>query len=242
MKIKIFARHCKFSSNSANKARPSWFTREGCFNSFINTLDTDCELNICFDGTLTGSGHFLENDKYKGKFKLYEKQGGNDAKSFLNLLDTVKASHFSDYDILYFVEDDYLHNIGWPKILREGFKYIDVDYITLYDHNDKYFFEMYEDLMSKVGLTPSVHWKTIPNTTNTYACLGKTFKRDFVVHVKYCDIVRGLTRDFDKFYELASAGKTLINPIPGYSTHCEPDFMSPIINWEEVYNKTCNFN
>ena len=131
MKIKIFARHCKFSSNSANKARPSWFTREGCFNSFLNTLDADCELNICFDGNLAGSGHFLENLKYNGKFKLYEKKGGNDAKSFLNLLDTVKASDFSDDDILYFVEDDYLHNIGWPKIMREGFKYIDVDYITL---------------------------------------------------------------------------------------------------------------
>jgi hypothetical protein len=159
----------------------------------------------------------------------------------LNLLDTVKASDFSDYDILYFVEDDYLHNIGWPKILREGFKYIDVDYITLYDHNDKYFFEMYEDLMSKVGLTPSVHWKTIPNTTNTYACLGKTFKRDFAIHVKYCDVAGGLTRDFDKFYELTSTGKTLINPIPGYSTHCEPDFMSPVVNWENIFKKLQNY-
>jgi hypothetical protein len=242
MKIKIFARHCKFSSNSANKARPSWFTREGCFNSFLNTLDADCELNICFDGTAAGSGHFLENPKYAGKFKLYEKKGGNDAKSFLNLLDTVKSSDFSDEDILYFVEDDYLHNIGWTKILREGFKYIDVDYITLYDHNDKYFYPMYEELMSKVGCTPSTHWKTIPNTTNTYACLGKTFKRDFAIHVKYCDTERGLTRDFDKFAELSGSGRTLINPLPGYSTHCEPQYMSPVVNWEEVYNKTCNFN
>lgn len=242
MKIKIFARHCKFSTNSANKARPSWFTREGCFNSFLNTLDADCELNICFDGTIAGSGHFLENAKYAGKFQLYEKRGGNDAKSFLNLLDIVKASDFSDDDILYFVEDDYLHNIGWPKIMKEGFKYIDVDYITLYDHQDKYFLETYEELMAKVGITPSVHWKTVPSTTNTYACLGKTFKRDFAIHVKYCDVAGGVTRDFDKFYELTSLGKTLINPLPGYSTHCEPDFMSPVVDWEEVYNKTCNFN
>jgi hypothetical protein len=204
-------------------------------------MDENCELNVCFDGTLSGSGHFLENEKYNGKFKLHETQGGSDAKSFLNLLDTAIASDFSDEDILYFVEDDYLHNVGWPKILREGFKYIDVDYITLYDHNDKYFFEMYEDLMSKVGLTPSVHWKTIPNTTNTYACLGKTFKRDFAIHVKYCDVAGGLTRDFDKFYELTSTGKTLINPIPGYSTHCEPDFMSPVVNWENIFKKLQNY-
>jgi hypothetical protein len=241
MKIKIFARHCKFSSNSANKERPSFFSREGCFNSFLNTIDEHCELNVCFDGVLSGSGHFLENEKYKGKFNLYEKTGGSDAQSFLNLLDTAIASDFSDEDILYFVEDDYLHNVGWPKILREGFKYIDVDYITLYDHNDKYFYEMYEDLVSKVGCTPSAHWRTIPNTTNTYACKGSTLRRDFAIHVKYCDIQKGLTRDFDKFRHLAKEGKTLINSIPGYSTHCEPKYMSPVVNWEEVYNKTCNY-
>lgn len=242
MKIKIFARHCKFSSNSANKERPKYFSREGCFNSFLNTMDEDCELNICFDGKVEGSGHFLENEKYKGKFKLYEKVGGNDGKSFLNLLNFAKESDFSDEDILYFVEDDYLHNIGWPKILKEGFKFIDVDYITLYDHNDKYFFPMYENLVSKIGYTPSVHWRTVPNTTNTYACLGKTFKRDFNIHFKYCDILGGLTRDFDKFVELMNTGKSLISCMPGYSTHCEPQFMSPIVNWEEVYNKTCNYN
>lgn len=242
MKIKIFARHCKFSSNSANKARPAFFTREGCFNSFLNTMDEDCELNISFDGEVNGSGHFLENPKYNGKFKLFERKGGNDAKSFLNLLNIAKESDFADDDIIYFVEDDYLHNIGWPKILKEGFKFIDVDYITLYDHNDKYFYPMYEELLSKVGVTPSVHWKTIPNTTNTYACLGKTFKRDYDIHVQYCDTVGGLTRDFDKFAHLTREGHGLINPLPGYSTHCEPEYMSPVVNWEEVFNKTCNFN
>jgi len=242
MKIKIFARHCKFSSNSANKPRPSFFTREGCFNSFLNTMDEDCELTVCFDGIVSGSGHFLENQKYNGKFKLVEKDGGNDGKSFLNLLKTVTESNFSDDDIIYFVEDDYLHNIGWAKILKEGFKFIDVDYITLYDHNDKYFFPMYEELLAKVGVTPSVHWKTIPNTTNTYACLGKTLRRDYSTHVKYCDVVGGLTRDFDKFAKFATEGRTLINPLPGYSTHCEPQYMSPVINWEEIFNKTCNYN
>lgn len=242
MKIKIFARHCKFSSNSANKPRPSFFTREGCFNSFLNTMDEDCELTVCFDGIVSGSGHFLENPKYNDKFNLVEKNGGNDGKSFLNLLETAIESNFADDDIIYFVEDDYLHNIGWTKILKEGFKFIDVDYITLYDHNDKYFFPMYEELLAKVGVTPSVHWKTIPNTTNTYACFGKTLRRDYSIHVKYCDIVGGLTRDFDKFAQFIREGKTLINPLPGYSTHCEPQFMSPVINWEEIFNKTCNYN
>ena len=37
--IKIFQRHCNFSSNSEHKPRPEWFDREKIFDSFINTLD-----------------------------------------------------------------------------------------------------------------------------------------------------------------------------------------------------------
>ncbi|CAE7860296.1 flbA [Symbiodinium microadriaticum] len=39
-------------------------------------------------------------------------------------------------DIAYFVEDDYLHLPNAPQILREGIHV--ADYITLYDHPDKY--------------------------------------------------------------------------------------------------------
>jgi len=50
MKIKIFVRHCKFSSNSAHKNnRLHYFTREGCFNNLLNTIDSDCEVTVSFD-------------------------------------------------------------------------------------------------------------------------------------------------------------------------------------------------
>jgi hypothetical protein len=69
MKIKVFVRHCKFSSNSAHKNnRPHYFTREGCFNNLLNTIDKDCDVTVSFDGNLTESDHFLNKDIYKGKF------------------------------------------------------------------------------------------------------------------------------------------------------------------------------
>jgi len=239
MKIKVFVRHCKFSSNSAHKNnRPHYFTREGCFNNLLNTIDKDCDVTVSFDGNLTESDHFLNKDIYKGKFNLFQKKGGNDGSSFLNMIEYVNTLQFDDNDIIYFLEDDYFHNIGWTNIVREGFESVAVDYITLYDHNDKYWYPMYEQLMSKVICTKNIHWKTIPNTTNTYACLAKTFRRDYATHVKYCDLDRGHCRDFDKFAQFEQEGKTLINPIPGYSTHCEPQYMSPVIDWETVFNKT----
>jgi hypothetical protein len=240
MKIKVFVRHCKFSSNSAHKNnRPHYFTREGCFNNLLNTIDKDCDVTVSFDGNLTESDHFLNKDIYKGKFNLFQKKGGNDGSSFLNMIEYVNTLQFDDNDIIYFLEDDYFHNIGWTNIVREGFESVAVDYITLYDHNDKYWYPMYEQLMSKVICTKNIHWKSIPNTTNTYACLAKTFKRDYHIHKMYCDLTKGYTRDFDKFMHLTNEGKTLINPLPGYCTHCEMEYMSPVVDWETAFNKTC---
>ena len=84
---------------------------------------------------------------------MFQKKGGNDGISFLNMIEYVNTLQFNDDDIIYFLEDDYFHNIGWTNIIREGFENIAVDYITLYDHNDKYWYPMYEQLMSKVNCT-----------------------------------------------------------------------------------------
>ena len=229
--IHIFQRHCNFSSNSVGKTRPEWFTREQCFKNLLDTLTTNTKLTVVFDGE--PDGHFINN--YEG-FELLKFKGGNDGLSFLNLVNYVESLDLPEEDIVYFLEDDYLHQPKWPEVLQEGFDYIGVDYITLYDHKDKYFLPMYENLQSKVLATPSVHWRTCPSTTNTYACRVKTFKKHIEIHKEYCDLERGFTRDHDKFIRLWQEGSNLISSIPGYSTHVEVEFMSPVVDWEQ-YSK-----
>ena len=56
------------------------------------------------------------------------------------MLDYVTNKKFHPDTILYFVEDDYLHLPGWLDVLLEGFSIPEADYVTLYDHKDKYFF------------------------------------------------------------------------------------------------------
>ncbi len=231
MKIKVFVRHCNFSSNSAHKNRPEWFSREKCWNNLKQTIDSDTEINVIFDGK-PNEEHFLSKSS-KG-YNLVCKQGGNDGQSFLNLLEYVYEQDIDDETILYFLEDDYIHKPGWTNILREGFDYIGVDYITLYDHYDKYFLPMYNDLQSKILATFSTHWRTIPSTTNTYAMKAKTFKKHYNIHREYCDLVKGYTRDHDKFLRLWNEGSHLISCVPGYSTHCEVEYLSPCIDWSEI--------
>ena len=229
--IRVFQRHCNFSSNSHNKPRPDWFDREKIFESFISTLDERVDYTAFHD---SGNGeieeHFLNN---KNVNKI-SKKGGNDAQSFLNLLNHVVEQNYEDNDIIYFLEDDYLHRQGWVDVLLEGFEYIGADYYTLYDHPDKYYLPMYENLQSKIIATPSSHWRTVPSTTNTYACRFKTLKQHFDIHVQYCDLVEKWTKDHDKFIHLWKIGSNLVSSLPGYSTHVEGNMFSPTINWNII--------
>jgi len=233
--LRIYQRHCNFSSQSSHKPRPDWFNREKIFDSFILTLDERVDYTAFHD---SGNGsikeHFLSNKDVK-KVSMF---GGNDAISFLNVLNYIKEQQYNDNDIIYFLEDDYLHQPGWIDIMLEGFEYIGADYYTLYDHPDKYgptsYPMLYEDLTSKIFTTPNTHWRTIPNTTNTYACYYKTLIKHFDIHVKYCDLVEKWTKDSHKFQELWNIGSNLISCIPGYSTHVEGNMLSPVINWSRI--------
>ncbi len=229
--LRIFQRHCNFSSNSHNKPRPEWFDREKIFDSFISTLDERVEYTAFHD---CGNGSIEDHFLSKKDCKSVSIKGGNDAQSFLNLLNYVIKNPYDDNDIIYFVEDDYLHKKGWIDILEEGVNMIGADYFTLYDHPDKYYSPMYENLTSKIIVTKNVHWRTIPSTTNTYACKFSTLKKHFNTHVKYCDLVEKWTKDHDKFTQLWSEGSNLVSCIPGYSSHVESKMLSPTINWPKI--------
>lgn len=230
MDIKIFVRHCNFSTNSAGKPRPSWFTRELCFNNLKHTAQ-DCEITVMFDGK-PNENHFLHSNSTD---KIVCKHGGNDGASFLNLLEYVYGLELPDDTILYFLEDDYYHRAGWVDIMKEAFTYMDVDYITLYDHPDKYT-EMYSTLQSTLLTTPSVHWRTTPSTTNTYAMKNSTFRKHYEIHREFCDLNKGHTFDHDKFLKLWQIGSNLVSCIPGYVNNCEIGVMTPVVDWEKEVN------
>jgi len=233
--IHIYQRHCNFSSNSVGKSRPEWFSREKCFQNLIKTLSKhkkDVKLTIMFDGE-PDEDHFINkyNNRYNDIVKL---KGGDDAKSFLNVVNHVANQDIPEDDIIYFLEDDYIHTSNWVKIMLEGFNQMNVDYLTLYDHSDKYFLPMYENLQSTILVTKSTHWRTTPSTTNTYACKFATFKKHLNIHKAYCDLDRGFTDDHNKFTRLWQEGSNLVSSIPGCLTHVETEYLSPVVDWSKV--------
>jgi hypothetical protein len=225
-KIEVFLRHCYYSNvNSSTRNRPDWWDKEKVFNNFKTTLNL--ETTNC---TIIYDKHYGERkDTFlKDETNVYEINCGKESTSFIETLNYILSQNFDDDTIIYFLEDDYVHRHDWDKILIDGFN-LPVEYVTLYDHGDKYQ-EMYKDFMTKVLHTKLSHWMPVPSTTNTFATKFRTLKEDKDIHIHY-STNHEPSFDHGKFIQLHQRGRNLISCIPGYSTHSHIDFLSPCIDW-----------
>lgn len=85
----------------------------------------------------------------------------------------------TDDELVYFCEDDYLHTDKSPSLLKQGIKR--ADYVTLYDHPDKYTSFYNGGEVSKVIKTESSHWRYTTSTCMTFGTKIKTLKEDMEV-------------------------------------------------------------
>jgi hypothetical protein len=128
-KIKVFLRHWNGAINRKQNVRPDWFSYEKCYKS---VKDADIDLYVLLDGT-KDNHHF----QFDPKDNIVEFTGGSDAESLLFCLKFIEKQQLDSEDIVYIVEDDYLHKPLSPKVIEDGFD-IGLDYVSLYDHPDKY--------------------------------------------------------------------------------------------------------
>lgn len=233
-KIEVFLRQCYYSKlqELPDRTRPKWFNKIKVFENFKNTLDPNLvNYTVVYDefyGSIDKT--FLINEHNVEIIKC-----GSETGSFLSTLDIIQSKNFDDDTIIYFLEDDYLHKPGWCDIILEGFT-LNPHYLTLYDFD----FFINSGYLSEIFVTESSHWRAVPATTNTFACKYKTLIEDLDIHQKYS--INGVkekegfhfSKDYDKFWELQEQNKYLISPMPGWSTHCDANHISPFVDWKII--------
>lgn len=230
--IHVINRHCKFSALSANKARPSWFSRENCFKNLLRTIDESplkeqIKLHVLFDGDK--SSHFLKN------YNTINFDAGTGAKSFIVAVQYALQCSRSADDIIYFLEDDYLHRPDWPKVLVEGINLNHRHYISLYDHPDKYpglteYKDLnYDSLKSEILVTESCHWRTVPSTTDTFALRYDLLQRTKELIMYYSTIAHH-SLDYNRGLDLTNQGILLRTPMPSWSSHVTEGYNSYVID------------
>lgn len=233
-KLKIYLR---ISEKKQNKSKPDYIDNEKCLNNLLCnfTIDDD-ELNIIADNVSDETYEWLLNKKLNVERTATDFKAGSGAESFRYVLE--KALELDDDTIVYFLEDDYLHLPNSRNILMEGIR-MGADYVSLYDHPDKYINasdggnQFVEDggEITKVFLTESCHWKLTNSTTMTFASKVKTLKEDRDIFDKW---TKDYPNDFRLFLSLREKGRCLTTSLPGYSTHGETQWLTPLIDWSNV--------
>jgi hypothetical protein len=228
MKIHIFYSHYEVTGTDY-KYRPNWFDYEKCFVNLLDTIEgKDIDLHLVMDGK-------VENNwikKYKDRYITHEIIGGNMRDAGWQMFKlALKLDTIKDNDLIYFLENDYLHVKGWDvKVLDLFQSFEGMNYVSLYDHGDKYWHPNYDDLVSKIFCSNTHHWRTMMSTCGSFIVSKKLWKED-------CDFHTSLEGDHNKWLAIAKEkGRFLLTPVPGLSTHCMEAFLSPTIDWKKINN------
>ena len=227
----------RISDNGYNKIKPDYITNENCLKNAIKVFPLDEYVwTIICDNTSYETNIMI--GKYIPINNCMFCNIGNGAGTFNLALDI--ALKLNDDEIVYFIENDYIHKSNSGEILKDGFKYFPNQFISLYDHPDKYISPSdggnpyceggAED--TRVYLTDLCHWKITNSTTMTFASKISTLKRNEELLRK--NTIGTHPNDFQMFIELRNKGEILLTPIPGFCTHGETAWLSPLTDWENI--------
>jgi len=234
--MKIFYR---ISDSGYKKVKPDYINNQNCLSNFTKVFaDYIDNIYITADNVCEDTYDMI--CKYVNTNNINRVSVGHGAGTFNLTLD--QALEYNDDEIIYFVENDYIHHINSPKILLEGFN-LGFPYITLYDHPDKYMepsiggnpFCQGGAENTRIYLTESCHWKITNSTTMTFASKVKDLKTDEAIMRKWTSGTH--PDDFKMFLEIRSHSRFLVSPIPSYSTHGETQWLAPLRKWSEYVSE-----
>lgn len=224
----------RISDAGYNKIKPEYINNEACLANATSTL-TESTWSIIADNISAETDTMIQ--RYVTRDTIYYASVGHGAGTFNLALD--EALMYDDDEVIYFIENDYLHKPEAEKILQEGIK-LGASFVSLYDHPDKYLdpsqggnpYCQGGGEETRVHLTDSCHWKITNSTTMTFAAKVSTLKRVEPILRKHTSGTH--PNDFHMFLELRKQGELLITPLPGYATHGETAWLSPLTDWSKI--------
>lgn len=228
----------RISDSGYSKVKPHYIDNEACLKNALSVFPwTEYDWSIIADNISDATNDMIQ--KHITRDHILYVSVGHGAGTFNLALDEALLSN--DDEIIYFLENDYLHVMGSDKVLVDGFS-LGASFVSLYDHPDKYMEPSSggnpyceggaED--TRVYLSKYCHWKMTNSTTMTFASRVSTLKRVEPILRKWTAGTH--PDDFQMFLELRSNNEHLITSIPGYSTHGETAWLSPLTNWNSVVN------
>ena len=250
-KVNIIYRTCEKVKSVHNTDRPFGMNKTQIINYCFVSLTRS--MRFCYAKTDVKNDIIIVGDELSQEridwYKVYApKVIYND--SFGNAASIAKtfeiAKDLPDDEWIYFCEDDYLH---MDESFYHMYEFLDSKgmYLKNYsskdlfihptDYPDRYtrdndFYQRWNIFISKYS-----HWRQIYNTTYTFLCSVKSFK-------KYYEIFMESAKNWDdglfsdKVYWRDDV--LCLSPIPSLACHMHEISMSPFIDWKGVLDYITN--
>ena len=223
----------RISDLGYSKIKPDYINNENCLRN-ASSVFKDANWLVMADSVCDDTLQMIQ--KYQQNIKQINLR--SNAGSFNAALDEA-LKIIQDDEIIYFCENDYIHREGSLMAATDAIA-LGADYFTLFDHPDKY-------ISPENGGNPYCHggaentrlyrgnichWKITNSTTMTFGSKVSTLKKDEEIIRKWTS--GSHPHDFQMFLELGENKRTVISPIPSFSTHGETAWLSPFIDWGKV--------
>lgn len=213
-----------------------------CYMSVVNDLTPEDKLFIIDDLTTKETIEWMRRNcpaqfqvktitplhelRKKHPYPEYHPVITNCCPELMELLVEI-AEHNPD-EIIYMCEDDYLHVPRAIEILKATFSQGYEGFYAPYDYPDRYYLDNTKQCELHIG--PGGHLRTIPSATLTIAALGKTWLR-----FKFELLRAGVFAD-DSWTWKAFKQVGALCPIPGHATHLQEGCVTPVTDWNKIYN------
>lgn len=196
------------TNQSRKQVKVPFATKKLCLNNFLEVFKNErifIFADNCDDETLDYLSS-LNLEVHSGSHGLYYSQ--------VELYKKILEMNLAPDEIVYCCEDDYLHKPESPEIIKDGLNFS--DYVTLYDHPDKYLPMYSYGETVKVRRSFYTHWKNTVSTCMTFGFRYQTLKEDFSLFQNYPQSL-----DHNLFINLKQKGRHLYSSMPGYA--CQMD-------------------
>ena len=227
----------RISDAGYNKVKPAYINNANCLKNAVRVFGKE-NFHVIADNVSENTKQIIWDCDIEDEQIDYVSVGHGAGTFNLGLDWALKQN---EETLVYFLENDYIHKPNSDKILLEGIE-LGAEYITLYDHPDKYIPasrggnpQIDEDggEYTKLFLSKSCHWKITNSTTMTFASTVKILKDDESILRKWTNMGH-YPDDYKMFLELREKNRILVSSVPGYSTHGETAWLSPLTNWSEL--------
>lgn len=232
----------RISDTGYNKVKPAYVNNENCLKNALKVFPTSkYDWSIIADNISEETNNMIQ--KYISRDHILYVSIGHGAGTFNLALD--EALQYPDDEIIYFIENDYIHLDGSGDILEEGFE-LGASYMNLYLHPDKFISpneggnpEVDNDggYVTKIYRGKTQLFAMFNSTTMTFASKVKNLKEDESILRKWT--TGTYPQDFQMFLDLRDNNKVLLTPLNTFATHGETLWLSPLykIKQEELINE-----